>query len=174
MTDRGPLIPWRARPELRDRLCELWPTGMTALQIARELGYPGEKNAIIGQARRLGLSNTKPWIAPSKENHPSWRGGPEKARHRRAQKARAMRATQPSQRATKLASGRLAKTAGHLKRKPPPKGGVSFADHRHGQCKWPITDGAREIGIYNFRFCGAGIAYDGCPWCPDHDQMAHA
>lgn len=58
MRPLAPPIPWT--PNLVDRLRRYWPDS-SATWIAKELGYPGRRNSIIGKARRLGLhKKTRP------------------------------------------------------------------------------------------------------------------
>src|SRR6478672_10263594 len=50
-----------------DRLKELWSQGITASQIADELGGVS-RNAVIGKAHRLGLQSRPSPVKPNEEN----------------------------------------------------------------------------------------------------------
>ena len=51
-----------------DRLKELWTKGMTASQIADELGGVS-RNAVIGKAHRLGLQSRPSPVKPNEASH---------------------------------------------------------------------------------------------------------
>jgi hypothetical protein len=42
---------------------------------------------------------------------------------------------------------------------------VSLADHREGQCRWPVGEGAPL-------YCGAAVAGDGQNYCRHHQHLA--
>jgi GcrA cell cycle regulator len=60
-----PAITWIT--ERVDRFKQLWNLGLSASDIAAELGHGITRNAVLGKAHRMGLSSHKPMIKPRKE-----------------------------------------------------------------------------------------------------------
>jgi GcrA cell cycle regulator len=134
-----------------ERLKSLWLEGLSASQVARQLGGV-TRNAVIGKIHRMGLSGRAA-------------GGNAAPRVRAA---RAGRIAPPP-------SGRLAPPPCERTRREPVAlqfegpGRVSSMAGLHGHiCKWPIGDprGAE------FSFCGLAAPGDG-PYCGDHHRRAH-
>ena len=134
-------------------LKKLWLEGLSASQIAKQLGGV-TRNAVIGKVHRLGLSGR---ATPSQPARPAFK---------------APRPARPV--ATAAAPRRLA---------PPPQGGQSlepapvyYVEEEPGSatvltlgahmCKWPIGDPATD----SFTFCGRRA--DG-PYCKDHANVAY-
>ena len=125
-------------------LKKLWADGLSASQIANELGSV-TRNAVIGKVHRLGLGGRQtpspPRRAPSR---------PRVAKPRRA-KPRAQPRLAPRQTLEPL----------------PQVGSATVATVRRGQCRWPIG----EPGADDFRLCGA-LACRGA-YCAPHGELAY-
>lgn len=126
-----------------DLLKNLWGEGKTAAEIAKELGDV-TRNAVIGKAHRLKLSNRVSPIQQSQKKAPPAKL-PAEAKAETAQKQKELIATSTGK-----------------------KGGVSMVELKERMCKWPIGD-PRESG---FHFCG-GEGVPGLPYCSDHAKIAY-
>jgi GcrA cell cycle regulator len=142
-------------------LKKLWQSGLSASQIAAELGFV-TRNAVIGKVHRLGLSG---------RGKPVKIGGGEP---RRTGRHRAARIVYEARRTTKVAAA-LAELPDH----PPPvtealDNIVPFSQRLHlmelndATCHWPVGDpSSRE-----FFFCG-GRALTSLPYCAHHSRIAY-
>jgi len=128
-----------------DLLKSLWGEGKTAAEIAKELGAV-TRNAVIGKAHRLKLSNRVSPIQQSQKKATPVKL-PAEAKAGAAQKEKEKEI--------------IAASTGK-------KGGVSMVELKERMCKWPIGD-PRESGFY---FCG-GEGVPGLPYCPDHAKIAY-
>jgi len=136
-------------------LKKLWQDGLSASQIAKQLGGV-TRNAVIGKVHRLGLSGR---AAPSKPARPVFKA-PRPARPV-AQPAAPRRIAEPA--AMTLA--------------PPMPAPVRYVDEAPGSatvltlgahmCKWPIGDPSSD----GFTFCGRRQS-DG-PYCVEHARVAY-
>lgn len=138
-------------------LKKLWAEGLSASQIAAELGGI-TRNAVIGKVHRLSLSGrAKP------------AGGP---RPRRARTQRAPRASRPVT---------IGNTALKVERAPQPRRLVATEDVvvpiplkasilslNEKTCRWPIGDPSAE----DFCFCGHEPRESG-PYCEYHSRVAY-
>jgi GcrA cell cycle regulator len=134
-------------------LKKLWQEGLSASQIAKQLGGV-TRNAVIGKVHRLGLSGR---AAPSK---------PARTVFKAPRPARAA--------AAPAAPRRLAEPAQLAPTTPSP---VRYVDETPGtatvltlgahMCKWPIGDPALD----NFTFCGRRTGEG--PYCHEHAQVAY-
>ena len=130
-------------------LKKLWQEGLSASQIAKQLGGV-TRNAVIGKVHRLGLSGR---ATPSQPARPAFKA-PRPARP----------APSPS-----LAPRRIAPTAPE----PPPvtyveePGSATVLTLGAHMCKWPIGDPALD----SFTFCGRRT--DEGPYCHEHAQVAY-
>src|SRR3954471_897239 len=134
-------------------LKKLWLDGLSASQIAKQLGGV-TRNAVIGKVHRLGLSGR---AAPSQPARPAFKA-PRPAR---------VAAPAPApvvQRRTVDAP--VAPTLPSVLRQESPGSATVLTLGAH-MCKWPIGDPAAE----GFTFCGQG-AHDG-PYCDAHAQIAY-
>ncbi len=123
-------------------LKKMWGEGKTAAEIAKELGGV-TRNAVIGKAHRLKLSNR---LSPIQQNN-----------------KKPVVAAKPAE---EKAPPRKAPGA------PPPsdmsREGISLALLKEKMCRWPIGD-PRDA---DFRFCGCqSIA--GLPYCGEHSKVAY-
>ena len=137
-------------------LKKLWLDGLSASQIAKQLGGV-TRNAVIGKVHRLGLSGR---AAPSQPSRPACRAARPRptqapsAPRRIEPAARPVVATQPSAPAPRPAVLDLPGTATVL----------TLGSH---MCKWPIGDpSSRE-----FSFCGRR-ASEGV-YCVEHARVAY-
>jgi GcrA cell cycle regulator len=136
-------------------LKKLWQDGLSASQIAKQLGGV-TRNAVIGKVHRLGLSGR---ATPSKPARPVFKA-PRPARQAAAPAAPRRIAPPP------LATAAPA---------PPPP--VRYVDETPGtatvltlgahMCKWPIGDPSSD----DFTFCGRR-ASEG-PYCVEHARVAY-
>ena len=132
-------------------LKKLWQDGLSASQLAKQLGGV-TRNAVIGKVHRLGLSGRTP---PSKPQRTVFK---------------APRPARPISSAPSLPR-RIAEPAAHA---PP----VRYIDEAPGMatvltlqahmCKWPIGDPSLD----NFTFCGRRSEENG-PYCHEHAQVAY-
>ena len=147
-----------------ERLKELWTEGLSASQIAAELGGDVSRNAVISKANRLGLAHAR-----AKEGA------------RRGHASRAARRSRPNKLSllpSKIqprcpARERAAYSAARSDRCPSRGGrtasmGVTIMELREFMCRWPLGDPTTP----EFRYCGAR-ANEGLPYCPHHAQIAY-
>ena len=123
-------------------LKKLWGEGKTAAEIAKELGGV-TRNAVIGKAHRLKLSNR---VSPIQQNTkkpaaPVAKPAPVVSTERKIQKIIEQ---------------------DNLRR------GVDMLDLGPRMCRWPLGDPRDE----NFSFCG-GHNLEGLPYCADHAKVAY-
>jgi GcrA cell cycle regulator len=129
-------------------LKKLWLDGLSASQIAKQLGGV-TRNAVIGKVHRLGLSGR---AAPSQPARTVFK---------------APRAARP-----------VAPAPVPVRRTPPLMAAPVYAREETGSatvltlgahmCKWPIGDPA----VDGFSFCGRRTGEDG-PYCREHAQLAY-
>jgi GcrA cell cycle regulator len=133
-------------------LKKLWLDGLSASQIAKQLGGV-TRNAVIGKVHRLGLSGR---AAPSQPTRPVFkaprapRPAPAPAPRRiEAASAPAAPAPQPTFYAEEPGSATVLTLGAHM-------------------CKWPIGDPATD----GFSFCGRRTEVEG-PYCTQHSRVAY-
>ena len=134
-------------------LKKLWLEGLSASQIAKQLGGV-TRNAVIGKVHRLGLSGR---ATPSQPPRPAFK---------------TPRPSRPAQ--TQLAPRRPAPPP-HSGHSPEPQpvyyveepGSATVLTLGAHMCKWPIGDPASD----NFTFCGRRIG-DGS-YCVEHARLAY-
>ncbi len=141
-----------------ESLTKLWRDGLSASQIARQLGGV-TRNAVIGKVHRLGLSGR---AAPSR---------PCRAASTTPRAARADRPMRP--RVRPVAPPRAPRTAqtpqAPVEAEPEGPGLVaSMTGLAAHLCKWPIGDPKAA----EFSFCGRLAAGDG-PYCLGHRAAAY-
>ncbi len=139
-----------------ENLKKLWQDGLSASQIAKQLGGT-TRNAVIGKVHRLGLSGR---ATPSKPARPVFKA------------PRQQRTT-----AEPAAPRRIAEPSVAQKSSVPVPAPVRYVDEAPGSatiltlgahmCKWPIGDPA-ETG---FTFCGR--RQDDGPYCLEHARVAY-
>jgi GcrA cell cycle regulator len=139
-----------------ETLKKLWLDGLSASQIAKQLGGV-TRNAVIGKVHRLGLSGR---AAPS---HPS-RTTFKAPRPPRPISAPTPRPARPAveTRAHHLPAVRSAPFV----ELPGTATVLTLGAH---MCKWPIGDPTST----DFTFCGRRAGDDGTPYCVDHARLAY-
>jgi GcrA cell cycle regulator len=153
-----------------DTLKKLWLDGLSASQIAKQLGGV-TRNAVIGKVHRLGLSGR---AAPSQPARPVFKA-PRPARPaataipitRRA--APVVEPTSPIAVEPAPQPGVMVATAATavLRRAEEPGVATVLTLGAH-MCKWPIGDPSSD----EFTFCGRRSADEG-PYCIEHARVAY-
>jgi GcrA cell cycle regulator len=144
-----------------EQLRSLWHDGLSASQIAAQLGGI-TRNAVIGKAHRLGLMGRPSPI----KNRPAGVVRRAAPRRPRAEQTHAPRVAS--------APIRVAPTPAPRKIEPTPPveigdmPGATILTLTDRICKWPIGD-PRDA---DFHFCGRGSA-EGLPYCSDHARRAY-
>jgi len=141
-------------------LTKLWAEGLSASQIAKQLGGV-TRNAVIGKVHRLGLSGR---AKPSR---------PKKVASVRSSTARKRVDGSAKPKTRKVAPKPVQPAAPPppppIEAKPLPNGEyatiMTIRDH---MCKWPIGDPIAD----DFRFCGRKIKA-GEPYCEAHCNVAY-
>ena len=136
-------------------LKKLWLDGLSASQIAKQLGGV-TRNAVIGKVHRLGLSGR---AAPSQPSRPAFRA----ARPRPTQAPSAPRRIEPAPRAAAAPAQPAPRPA--VLDLPGTATVLTLGSH---MCKWPIGDPSSD----SFTFCGRR-AGEGAPYCVDHARVAY-
>jgi len=143
-----------------EQLKKLWEGGLSASQIAAELGNV-TRNAVIGKVHRLGLSGRAK--APSS-------AAPRPRKARPAQQM--MRVSRPASRGnTALAHAfeiELELDPVAFYNVVPISQRLSLLQLNEATCHWPIGDPASS----EFFFCG-GKALTGLPYCAYHSRVAY-
>jgi GcrA cell cycle regulator len=133
-------------------LRKLWTEGLSASQIAKQLGGV-TRNAVIGKVHRLGLQGRATPSRPAR---------------------RPVRIARPRPASNSAAAPHIARP------RPAPRivdvEPLRFEDGatanvltiRDQMCKWPVGD----PGDKDFGFCGHPVQ-DGCPYCTEHAQAAY-
>ena len=136
-----------------EMLKKLWLDGLSASQIAKQLGGV-TRNAVIGKVHRLGLSGR---AAPSQPARPAFKA------------PRAPRPVAPAPAPRRIESGHaqvpVAPTPIYYVEEPGSATVLTLGAH---MCKWPIGDPATD----NFTFCGRRTGQDG-PYCIEHARVAY-
>jgi GcrA cell cycle regulator len=156
-------------------LKKLWADGLSASQIAAELGSV-TRNAVIGKVHRLGLSGR----AKSPQQQPARpRRAPQAAP---APQASAAQRAQPRVSMTTAVRGNVAlapqfvaetRVEAVLDTRPnsevviPMSRRVQIMELREAMCRWPIGDPTHE----DFVFCGNDCDL-GKPYCSNHAKIA--
>ncbi|MGY6628048.1 MAG: GcrA family cell cycle regulator [Oceanicaulis sp.] len=149
-----------------ETLKKLWADGLSASQIAKQLGGV-TRNAVIGKVHRLGLSGR---AAPSRPvRRPV-------ARPAAARAPRPAAAAAPAPRVRADAAAEPVPAPAPVQTLPAPVDAKRMANGeyatvltlREGMCKWPIGDPSDA----EFRFCGRSTRPGGA-YCEAHAQMAY-
>jgi GcrA cell cycle regulator len=135
-----------------ETLKKLWMDGLSASQIAKQLGGV-TRNAVIGKVHRLGLSGR---AAPSHPSRPAFRA---------PRPPRPIPAPAPRQRAMEPRPHAPAPRPMPFVELPGTATVLTLGRH---MCKWPIGDPSST----DFTFCGRR-AGDESPYCTDHARVAY-
>lgn len=147
-----------------EQLRKLWADGLSASQIAQELGGV-TRNAVIGKVHRLGLSGRAKSTSHNAATRPK----------RVSRAAFATKTARPAQRT--LQNPALVVSAEPETPAPPPARDplvapvalrLELTELTDRTCKWPIGDPTEE----DFHFCGHG-AKEGGPYCAYHARLAY-
>lgn len=141
-------------------LKKLWGEGHTAAEIAKQLGGV-TRNAVIGKAHRLKLSNR---VSPIQQNKKPANKNVERKTARKASSASSVSArslgdVSSSSSIDKDAQEAHSNKSGEL---------YSLMDLKPRMCRWPCGDPKQE----GFGFCG-DPAMPGLPYCEKHAKMAY-
>jgi GcrA cell cycle regulator len=145
-------------------LKKLWQEGLSASQIASELGGV-TRNAVIGKVHRLGLSgrvkSSAPSLAPRRP----------RATPQPSQPARPRFVTQGNVALAPVPEADLAPLPVERREaeiEPFSCERVTIMELKECMCRWPLGDPSRS----DFRFCGAKSS-PGAPYCSHHARMAY-
>lgn len=141
-----------------ESLKKLWQDGLSASQIAKQLGGV-TRNAVIGKVHRLGLSGR---AAPSKPARPVFKA-PRPARPAAAAPAVPRRLAEPVAREPAAVAVQTAPVR-YVEEAPGSATVLTLGAH---MCKWPIGDPSSE----GFTFCGR--RQDEGPYCIEHARVAY-
>jgi GcrA cell cycle regulator len=144
-----------------DRLKKLWAEGLSASQIAGDLGDV-TRNAVIGKVHRLGLSGRSktPGQAPVVRSKRSVKLSSFPSRASRLQQGAAGSALR--------INGHPAGTLSGQELVAPEPLMLTLTELSESTCKWPIGDPATEA----FHFCG-NVAAENGPYCSFHARVAY-
>ncbi|KAB0269113.1 GcrA family cell cycle regulator [Microvirga brassicacearum] len=160
MTDAG--ISWT--DERVELLKKLWTDGLSASQIATELGNV-TRNAVIGKVHRLGLSGRAKDKAAAEQ------------RPRKAARAPSAPVAIPPQNRTNVIMAPVPRAPVIHVEPMLPAGDdlaipvserVTIMELRESMCRWPMGDPTKA----EFRFCGAH-SITGLPYCDHHARVAY-
>ena len=151
-----------------ERLKKLWIDGLSASQIAAELGEGVTRNAVIGKVHRLGLSG---------RGKPAGSGTPRP--RKTAPRAPSAPTTLDAFRrrgATVLAAARAPQPEPEPAFEPLPEEEVvipmservTIMELRDSMCRWPLGDPSSP----DFRFCGLR-SHTSAPYCGYHARIAY-
>ena len=136
-----------------ETLKKLWLDGLSASQIAKQLGGV-TRNAVIGKVHRLGLSGR---ATPSQPQRPAFKT-PRAPRPAIAAAPAPRRAAEPALPSQLPAPALAAEEPGTATV-------LTLGAH---MCKWPIGDPASD----GFTFCGRRSDREG-PYCSEHARVAY-
>jgi GcrA cell cycle regulator len=143
-----------------ETLKKLWLDGLSASQIAKQLGGV-TRNAVIGKVHRLGLSGR---ATPSQPQRPAFRA----PRPARPAAPAPRRMEQPKVAAPISIGGPVAPTPPYVPMLPEEPGMATVLTLGAHMCKWPIGDPSSD----SFTFCGRRMDADG-PYCLEHARVAY-
>jgi GcrA cell cycle regulator len=161
MTDAG--MTWA--DERVDLLAKLWNEGLSASQIAAELGGSVTRNAVIGKVHRLGLSGRAKAQATAtprtrKPIRPADLTAADEPPVQGDTLSVAAAETQPEVSADEADLQNDVVV--------PLSERVTIMELRESMCRWPLGDPTTT----EFRFCGAS-AIAGLPYCNHHARVAY-
>lgn len=146
-----------------ERLKKLWMEGLSASQIAGELGGV-TRNAVIGKVHRLGLSGRS---KPARSSVPRPRK-PRKTRQRSAQPRYVSIGNTALKAEALVEYEEEAEPFVYAELVIPPAERKTIMELNEQTCKWPIGDPTEE----EFHFCGRESPI-GTPYCEHHSRVAY-
>ena len=162
MSDAG--LPWT--DERVELLKKLWGDGLSASQIAAEIGGGITRNAVIGKVHRLGLSGRgKAKAAPPQRPRKTTQAPSAPAPDAPAPRSSPVLAPVPP--ALAVEPQPVAMTVADEVGVPLSER-VTIMDLREAMCRWPMGDPTKP----DFRFCGAR-SVAGLPYCTHHARVAY-
>jgi GcrA cell cycle regulator len=141
-----------------ETLKKLWLDGLSASQIAKQLGGGLTRNAVIGKVHRLGLSGR---ATPSQPHRPVFKT-PRPPRPVTPSIPTPRRSVDLQLRAEPLATPSLPVVLIEE------TGSATVLTLGAHMCKWPIGDPATD----DFTFCGRRAGAEG-PYCVEHARVAY-
>lgn len=157
-----------------DLLKKLWTDGLSASQIAAELGGV-TRNAVIGKVHRLGLSGRAKAAAPAQKprSKPAKGGTEDAAQTATSQQGGSAPSAPQTMGATALKVEAAPVAAPAPQAKPvaelvPIAKRATILTLTERTCKWPIGDPTKE----DFYFCGHP-SNPGVPYCTYHCRIAY-
>jgi GcrA cell cycle regulator len=149
-------------------LKKLWADGLSASQIASELGQV-TRNAVIGKVHRLGLAgrakvSTSAAARPARKAAPARVGGGSISRPLMRGNAALKVVALPQDEPYAAALEELDEDV-----VIPMSQRVTIMELKEGLCRWPMGDPASP----DFRYCGAQGAGNGGPYCAYHSRVAY-
>lgn len=144
-------------------LRKLWSDGLSASQVAAELGPGITRNAVIGKIHRLGLAERAKTASAPRPRAPKAPRAPSQPRMNGhavhgnvalafAPHAQAIARAQPQEDVVIPMSER-----------------VTLMELRESMCRWPMGDPTTP----DFRFCGGKSPVGGGPYCAYHARIAY-
>jgi GcrA cell cycle regulator len=146
-------------------LRKLWSEGLSASQVAAELGPGITRNAVIGKIHRLGLAERAKTVVSSR---PRMVKAPRQAVQTRS-------AAPVSFTVGNTALAFAPETLAVARQRPeeevviPMSERVTLMELRESTCRWPIGDPTTP----EFRFCGGPSPVGGGPYCAYHARVAY-
>ena len=145
-----------------EMLKKLWAEGLSASQVAKQLGGV-TRNAVIGKVHRLGLSGRATPSRPARPRAPT----PRTLTHVRGRPDPLVATS-----ADEIEEAEIAPKRAEISRAELDNNGsrelttvLTLTEHN---CKWPIGDPGRP----NFHFCGRGADHNS-PYCAEHSKLAY-
>lgn len=132
-------------------LKKLWGEGRTAAEIAKELGGGVTRNAVIGKAHRLKLSNR---VSPIQQN--------KKTTGKVVERAVEKKVVVPAN------TSRAPEQTASVKKDKERTVLYALTDLGPRMCRWPIGDPREK----QFGFCGDNCT-SGFPYCEEHARVAY-
>ncbi len=155
--------------ERLELLKKLWGEGLSASQIATQLGGGVTRSAVLGKTHRLGLvRNRSAETATPRLRNPTQPPA-------QAITSNLAAPQNPNQGPKPSVQASIQAPAEHPKPAPlpveavaPGSKGLTIMEFREGTCRWPLGDPTKP----EFRYCGAG-GVPGLPYCDHHAQIAY-
>ncbi len=146
-------------------LRKLWSEGLSASQVAAELGAGITRNAVIGKIHRLGLAERAKTVVSSRPRIPK--------APRQAQQQRSTMTVPVTHGNTALVYAPqtliIARSRPEEEVVIPMSERVTLMELRESTCRWPIGDPTTP----EFRFCGGPSPVGGGPYCAYHARVAY-
>jgi GcrA cell cycle regulator len=145
-------------------LRKLWTDGLSAAQVAAELGPGITRNAVIGKIHRLGLAERAKTSNAPRPRAP-------RAPRTQTGEVRAQAPVVLGNVALALAPNAMVALAPQVDQENvvPISARVTLMELRESMCRWPLGDPTAT----EFRFCGAKSPAGSGPYCCHHARIAY-